>query len=229
MKVQINKEVFKKFGNKFKVILITVKDFDNSSKLMEARHLVSEIEQMTKLMFTKETLKNHVLISPWEVAKLEFGAKAKHYHTSVEKLLQSVLKGKKVETKDTLTSLFRYLSLKHIIPGAVDDLDKISGAINFSLVENKKRVGVLKNLLPTELYYHDSDKVLGAKLDYWKNKKTSLSKDSKNALIHFEIMPPIDKKKMDALVSDLRSLVSDFCGGKLKITILNKTKNSANV
>jgi DNA/RNA-binding domain of Phe-tRNA-synthetase-like protein len=229
MRVQINKEVFKKFSNKFKVILITVKDFDNSAKLMEARHLVSEIEQMTKLIFTKETVKNHVLISPWEVAKIEFGKNAKHYHTSVEKLLQSVLKGKKVETKDTLTSLFRYLSLKHIVPGAVDDLDKINIGITFSLLDRKKKANFFKDLLPGELCYHDSKQILGAKLDYWKNKKTALSNKSTNALMHFEILPPINKKKMDDLVSDARSLVNAFCGGKVKVTVLSKSKSSANV
>ncbi len=63
MKITINKEVFKKFHPKFKVAFILLKDMDNSSKIQDSYHLLKEAEQLIRLTFNKDIVKNHHLIS----------------------------------------------------------------------------------------------------------------------------------------------------------------------
>ena len=224
MKISIKKEVFKKFP-KIKIALILAENIDNKKKLKESIQLLQEVEQLIRLTFNKETIKNHHLIAPWAVAQEEFGKNAQHHHTSVERLLKNVLTGKSVVTKDVVTNLLRYLALKHIVPLGVDDYQKINGDLTFSLSSGKEKIDVLRKLKKGALIYGDKKNILGTKLDFWKSKKTVLSKNSKSALIHFDILPPIDKKKLDILVKETKDLITSFCDGKVKVVVLNKNKS----
>ncbi|PIZ51327.1 hypothetical protein COY27_03950 [Candidatus Woesearchaeota archaeon CG_4_10_14_0_2_um_filter_33_13] len=229
MKVSISKDVFKEFHPKLKVVLISMKGIDNQSKLEESQELLEEIKQFTKLTFNKDTIKNHYLVSPWALAQQAFGKKAKHYNTSAERLIKAVLSNKEIKTKDTLRNILQYLSLKHIVPIEADDLNKLEGDLFFSLATGREKAGILKKLNKNTLYYHDNKKVLGTKLDYWHNQKTLPDKNTTNALIHLEILPPLDQKKTEVLLKDTTSLVRNFCGGKIKIFSLDKKNSSVKI
>ena len=221
MKISIEPKVFQKFHPRFKVAFLAVKNIDNKSKLTESKHLLKEVEQLVKLTFNKNTVKNHHLISPWEVARAEFGRGAKHYHTSVEKLLRKVLRRRKVVSNDVITNLVNYLQLKYVVPIAADDLSKINGDVKYSLATGREKKGLLK-LHRNELYSKDNSKILSTKLDHWDNKKTKLTAKTRVALIHIDILPPLDSKKMKELNKELKELITTFCGGTVKELVLDK-------
>ncbi len=228
MKITVNKNVFKKFKS-LKITFILVKNIDNKLKLEEAQHLLEEVVNLIHLTFNKDTIKNHHLIQPWAVAQQEFGSQAKHYHTSVERLLKKVLARKSIATKDVLTNLLRYLALKHIIPFGVDDFSKVNGDLTFALSSGKEKVDVLRGLKKGALYYKDEKYVLSTKLDFWKSKRTMLNDKSTSALIHFEVLPPITQKKLNEIVKETAKLVKTFCGGGVKIYFLNEKVGSVKV
>ncbi|MFH1276438.1 MAG: phenylalanine--tRNA ligase beta subunit-related protein [Candidatus Woesearchaeota archaeon] len=225
MKITIKKEVFKRFS-KLQVGFVYVEEADNKSKLTEAQDLLKNVEELIRLTFHKETIKNHNLISPWSVAQVEFGKEAKHYNTSVEGLLKLVLKKKKVATNDVLTTILNYISLRYLVPSGIDDYFKVVGNIEFALSKGKEKVDILRSLKAGALYYHDNNVVLGTKLDFWRNKRTALTKDSTKALIHFDALPPIDRKKLNEILKETKEVISNFCGGKVKVFILDKKRNS---
>jgi DNA/RNA-binding domain of Phe-tRNA-synthetase-like protein len=228
MKVSINKDVFKKFP-KLKIVLLNIEGIDNQSKIKESKQLLKDIERYTKLTFNKETLTNHNLIAPWSVAKEEFGAKAKHYHTAVERLLKKAMKGKSSVTNNVLTNILRYIALKHLVPFGVDDKTELKGEVNFAISKGKEKADILRTVLPGALYYHDDKKVLGTKLDYWRNRKTKLRKTTVYALLHFDILPPVDSKKQSALLKETKSLVKTFCNAEIKVYTLDKKKSSLTI
>jgi DNA/RNA-binding domain of Phe-tRNA-synthetase-like protein len=221
MKISIEKSVFKKFP-KLRLVFLQLENMDNHKLYPKSVHLVKEAEKLISLTFTPETLINHNLISPWSVAKEEFGRKAKSYHTSVELLVRDVLKQKTVVANDVLTNLIKYISLKRIVPIAVDDMDKILGDLTFSLASGWERGRVLKNLEKGTLYYKDEKSVLGAKLDYWKSKRTLVQASTTKALVHLDIMPPITPALEKTIIKSLKGLIKVFCGGKIKIFVLDK-------
>jgi DNA/RNA-binding domain of Phe-tRNA-synthetase-like protein len=224
MKITIKKGVFKKYS-KLKIAFIFVEGIDNSMKLKESRHLLEETEQLIGFTFNKDTAKTHLLISPWKTAQEEFGKEAKHYQTSVERLIKKVVKGKSTTTGNVVGNLSRYLALKHIVPFGVDNFDKIKGDLTFDLATGREKVGVLRNLKKGALYYKDEKSILGTKLDYWKSKKTELDKKSKSALIHFEILPPLNGKKLGELLKETKDLVKTFCDGKVSSFVLDENNN----
>ncbi len=228
-RIKINREVFEKFHPQLKLAFILAENIDNFSKLKEARHLLEEAEQYVHLTFHKETIKNHYLISPWAVAQAEFGEEARHYQTSVEKLLEKVLARKKIKASDTLTNLVSYLSLKHLLPAAVDDLDKVQGDLVFSLASGREKKGFLGKITAGDLYYHDGRNILGTKLDYWKSRRTALSRKTKNALIHIEALPPVTPGQLKEIIISTEALVRSFCGGQTRVMVLSKRKREGKV
>ncbi|MBU0470005.1 MAG: hypothetical protein KKA62_02305 [Nanoarchaeota archaeon] len=224
MKITVDKKVFREYPN-LKIAFVLVKKINNKSKVKDSVELLSEIEKFTQLTFNKDTIKTHGLISPWRTAQEEFGKKAKHYHTSIEKLMQKVIAKKKISGKDAVTNLARYLALKHIIPYGIDDYDKLKGELSFKVAEKKEKLTFLKKLEQGDLYYRDSKSVLGTKLDYWKNKKTIPNSHSSQVLIHFEALPPISPKKLKEVVKETAELVKSFCGGESKSFFLDKKNN----
>ena len=225
MIVRINKEVFSNFNPKLKVAVIKADNLDNHVKLNESIHMLKEVEQMTRMTFHKTKVKDHSLIEPWRVAQEEFGKKARHYHTSVEQLLRTVLANKSVATKDVLTNLTRYLSLKYVVPFGLDDANKITGDLTFSLSTGREKAGILKSLKKGELYYTDDKDVLGTKLDYWKSAKTALTPYSFSAIIHLEVLPPVKSKELNQIVKETRDLIVSFCEADVKTAILHKEKD----
>jgi len=224
MKISIDKEVFKILP-KLRLGFILAEDIDNKSNLQKTTHLLNETTKLTKLIFHKDTLKNHDLIQSWEVAKADFGKKAKHYHTSVERLIQDVLKGKKVTSNNTISNIISYLSLKYIMPFSADDLYRIDKKMTFKIASGKERIKLLKNLEKGEIYYKDNSNILGTKMDYWKSSKASLTPYSAHALIHFEFLPPITKEKETQILAEAKNLIQGSCGGKVTSFVLSKAKS----
>ena len=223
MKIALDKEIFVKYPQ-LKVGFIYAWGIDNRTNLKESIHLLRDVEDAVRLSFHKETVKNHYLISPWAVAQEEFGKEAKHYQTSVEKVLQKVLQRKKIAATNVVTNILNYIALKHIIPIGVDDTAEVQGDITFSVATGKEKKGVLQKLKQGELYYHDEKGILGTKLDYWKNTRTKLIPTSVFGLVHLEALPPLTPKKVQAILKETTDLIQSFCGGKTKVLLLDKKK-----
>lgn len=228
MNIKIKKEVFSKFPD-LRVAFILVKDIDNKSKLKEAKQLLEQEQKLIRLTLQKENVKNHHLISPWELARADLGKKAVHYQTSVERLVNKVLKGRSVAARDTLTTLLRYFALKNIIPFGLDDFCKIRKGLTFSVARGTEKVSPLRKLSVGSLYYKDEKFILGEKLNFWKSSKTELTGKSRDVLLHLEALPPINKKKLLALVKEIRILIDTFCGGESKVLILDKKAKSGSL
>lgn len=222
MKVTISPQVFKKFHPKLRIAFILFRGINNHKNLLESEHLLREGEDLVRMEFHPETLKNHDLIAPWVAAQKEFGQEAQHYHTSVERLLRAVLKNKKITAKDTLTNIINYLSLQHVVPIGVDDLKKIKGDLHFCISQGGERANLLAWVKKGAFIYHDHNKLIGTKFDYWKSSRTAVDQETTSALIHVEIVPPLNQKGLDELLLEMQNLVRSFCGGKSKVIILDK-------
>ena len=230
MNITFTPAVFKKFP-RLQVVFILAEDIDNTTKLKESQHLLKEMALLVKQTFHKDTLQTHQLVSPWEVARQGFGKKAKHYHTSLETLLTQTLQSKNFLRKEVITNLIHFIALKHLVPISVDDVKKIEGKIRFDIArgnvpqELEKSFREREELQKGDIYYADQKKILGAKLDFWKNTTTQPMKKTTAVLIHFEALPPLTTEKIKKISAELILLLKNFCGGKIKGIIINKSKN----
>ncbi len=220
MNITIQRSVFSRFPQ-LKVGLLHCTGINNQQNVLKSKQMVREMAQLMRLTYTKDTIKTHHLLSPWTAAKIHFGNPT-HYHTSLEKLLQNILRRKDITTRDTVTNLMYYISLKNLVPISVDDADKIKGRITFRLATGSERKRVLK-LRKGDIFYADQKGPLGAKLEYWKSSRTKLTQHSTSLLIHLDALPPISAKKAREILKELKGLIATFCGGTSKISLLTGT------
>lgn len=228
MKITILPTVFEKLSPQFSSGFILATHLDNAILHKEAKNLLDDIEQYVRLTFHKETFATHKMISPWESAKQHFKGKAHHYHTSVEKLLKTVLARKSVATKNVAHNLVHYLSLKHIIPMTLDDADKIVGNVTLSISTGRQRIG-LKKIPKDVLLYHDESKkkqIIGTMFGYKKVRRTKVGPKTKTILIQINAMPPITGKEFEILMKETAELFASFTDGHVKTLILNKSNKS---
>ncbi|MBU1111179.1 MAG: phenylalanine--tRNA ligase beta subunit-related protein [archaeon] len=228
MNITINKEVFEKLHPKLKVAFISVKDINNTEKLDEVLLLLKEVEEYIRFTYNKDTLKNHHMVSSWAMMEERQLSKVKHQHSSLERIFHRVLDRREIAVKNVVQNLAYYLSLKNIIPMAVDDSDKLKGNLSVRLAKGTEKDSLRKGTL----IYCDSareGKVLGSKLDLWKSPRTRVTPQSKNVLLHIEALPPITSKQFNQIVSESVGLLRSFTGGRVKKIVLSKGKNSGEI
>ena len=144
-------------------------------------------------------------------------------------MIKKVTANRSVLDNNVLMNILNHLSLKYVIPIGVDDLSSVGEEINFKLATGRQKASILRSLKRGEIYYSDEQRVLGTKLDYWKCSKTKLKPNSISAIVHFEAIGPVDKKKLKAIMDEAGQLIKGFCGGQLKKVILDSKKSSVNL
>ncbi|PIN73715.1 hypothetical protein COV20_05845 [Candidatus Woesearchaeota archaeon CG10_big_fil_rev_8_21_14_0_10_45_16] len=226
MKYAIKKRVFKAYP-KLQIGFIVVQNMDNKKHYKHAKHLVQDASAYLRLTFNRETLQNHYLLKPWSVAREDLGKKARHYHTSVERLLSRSLNRQSIHAPDVLTNIIQFQSLKYIVPMSADNLEKIDKEISYDLASGKERRSILKSLHKDDIYHKDRSGILGASLDHWRNRKLKLKPSSSSAVVHVVALPPVNRKQLQQILKETEELIHAFCGGKTKTFILNKSKSSA--
>jgi DNA/RNA-binding domain of Phe-tRNA-synthetase-like protein len=231
MKITVTPDVFSRISPDFMCAFILTTHMNNAILHKEAKNLLTDIEEYTRLTFHKDAISTHDLISTWESAKQHFKGKAKHYHTSVEKLLKVVMRGKSVVTKHVALNLVRYMSLRHIVPMTIDDAAKIQGNITVGIASGKERIG-LKRVVKGGLIYFDESpryRVIGSKFGYKKARRTEVNPGTKDILIQIDAMPPVSIKQFEKIVHDTVNLFDSFTDGKVRTLVLNRKKKSGEI
>jgi lysyl-tRNA synthetase class 2 len=214
-KLSISKKVLDKFP-KLNLGIVIAKNIDNKGSDEKIYHLIQEIEDMIKLDFTPEAVAKHPLISPWRTAYSEFGSKPSSYHCSVESLMKNILKEKATPKINKSVDISNYLSLKHLVPMGVQDIDKIKGNISLTLSKGTETfvpLGSKNKESPDkgEVIYKDSDEVLCRRWNWRDSEKAKVDDTAKNVIYYIDALPPVNKAKIKEILRDIIDLLNMFC------------------
>lgn len=226
MRFSVEKEVFDKVPG-LVIGIIAVKGCSNHGKDPEIMDLLGEVEIFISTNFTKDTLGQHQHIDSWRKAFSEFKKEAHTYHTPVERLIRSVLQKGSVEQQNKLLDIVNYISLKYIVPIACFDLDTVFGNIQLGLATgNEKFIGIepgaAVKVARQEIVYKDDVQVLSRAWNWKQNYLSRVSKDTKNALLVLEGLPPVQQDEVEAFIKELIELIDMYCQGDIGYQILNK-------
>ncbi len=225
MKFIIEKEVFERLPG-LNIGVIVVKGMNNHGKDPEILDLLGEVEVFISSNFTQENIEQHQNIASWRKAFKEFGKEPVHYHTSVEKLIKQILKQASIEHQNKLADICNYISLKYMIPIAFEDLDKIFGDIALGFAKGTESFigeepGNVIRPAKNEIVYKDSLQVLSRGWNSKRNYFTKADKDTINAIIYVEGLPPIQYEEVQTIINELIELIDTYCQGDIGYHILN--------
>lgn len=197
--------------------VVIFKNADNQGDEEKIYNLLEEVEEFIKLDFVpeksisiakiKKHLAKHKLISTYQSAYYETNKKPTHYHTNVERLMAEVLKGKKIQKQNKLQDCINYISLKNLIPINGFDLDKVK-----SIILGKKK----------EISYYDINGQLTSRWNWKQAARAKITKNTKNAIIFVDGLPPLTKESIKKITEDLKEVIGMFCRGNVQNYVLNK-------
>lgn len=206
--------------------VIYIKNADNSKSVPQVGEMLKSEEQKLRSR-NVESISEFPNILAWQNVHKKFGNKPKRYAPSVQAVVKRVIKGGGIPRINTLVDLYNYISLKYILPVGGEDQDKCKGNIVLDYAKGDEtfiEIGGKENNPPEEgeVVYRDDKGIICRKFNWREADRTKLTKNTKNAVIVIESVPPTTKKVLEEAITELKELVSMFCGGEVKTEILGK-------
>lgn len=233
MEFKIDSKIFEKFPD-LNIGIVVAKGIDNNGSNEEIINLIREKEKDIRANFNTETLSQNQKIDAWRKAYSSFGAKPKKYRCSVENLYRMILEGVKLNHINKIVDIYNYISLKNVVPVGGDDTDKVDGNITLKFSQgdepfvelNSKEI---KNPKEGEVIYSDDKEVLCRRWNWRECDKSKMTEETKNVTLVVEGLPPVTKQEVEAIIKELGELVQKFCGGEIKLFVLNNSNSEAEI
>jgi len=221
----IDPRIFEKFPE-LKVGIVRAKQIDNRGESAEIVRLIREREVEIRREFDSETLSQHPKIRVWREAYSFFGAKPKKYKSSVESLFRLVLKGNELRPINKIVDIYNYISLKHLVPVGGDDTAKVEGDIQLKFARGDEPFTPLNSEETEtpkegEVVYTDSKEVLCRRWNWREGDKTKMTENTAEVLLVVEGLPPVIKEEVQKIIEEMGTLISKYCRGETRISILD--------
>ncbi|MFH0712969.1 MAG: phenylalanine--tRNA ligase beta subunit-related protein [Candidatus Micrarchaeota archaeon] len=234
MKFSINATIFNKFPN-LCIGVVIAKDLNNASQSEEIQTTLRKIETEIRVKYLAETFINEPKIAAWRNAYVSFGAKPKEHRSSVENLYRLVLKGIELKHINQLVDAYNFISLKYMLPVGGEDIDKIKGDLQLTLAgPNEPQTLLLgdkeaRSPHEGEVIYKDEQNAICRRFNWRETDRTKLTKETKNAILVIECLPPATIAELEKALLELSTLVKNHCCANTKTAILNATNKEIEI
>lgn len=227
MNLMITDTIFDDFPNLILGVVIA-HNIDNSQDRREITELLRAAESALPATFGDTPVIQHPYIATWREAYRKFGAKPKDYPSSVENLTRRVLNGARIAHINNLVSLYNAVSLRYILPVGGEDLHKIVGDILLTHARDDepavRLLGEKEERAPRagEIIYKDEVGAICRRWNWKEADRTKLTKETRNAFLVIEALPPVTRDIADTAIHKLADLVKQYCGGVVSTALLDK-------
>jgi len=208
--------------------IVTGHNIDNSQDEAEVLALLRAAEAKLPDNFRDISIIQHPYILPWREAYRKFGAKPKKYPSSIENLARRVLKGATMPHINNLVAIYNAISLRYILPVGGEDLDKIVGDVVLTQAgDDEPSICLLgeqeaRPPYPNEIIYKDDFGAICRRWNWKEADRTKLTKETRNAFLVIEALPPIPRDTVEVAINQLATLISQYCGGVISTAFLDK-------
>ncbi len=226
MKFKISPEIFQNYPG-LHIGVIVAKNVNNQGSDPEIAPLLRKAEQEIRQVPNIEPVNSFPKIDSWREAHRKFGSSPKKAAPSVQAIVRRVVKGGELPNINKLVDLYNYISLKYIVPAGGEDLDLCRGDIQLTYADGSEEfieLGSTENRPPEpgEVVYKDDAGIICRKFNWREGDRTKLTKDTKNAVIVVEGMPPTAREEIEKALQELQGLIGKYCEGELKSVILDE-------
>jgi DNA/RNA-binding domain of Phe-tRNA-synthetase-like protein len=172
-------------------------------------------------------------IAAWRAAYKGFGIKQTRYRSSVERLLKNVLAGRSLARVNAFVDLYNAVSLSAVLPLSADDLDRVTPPLCFryaregdSFVDmaDAEEGGEPEAPKPGEVVYADAAHVLCRRWNWRQDARSIIRLETRRAVVTVQSNGTGD---VPAAGHDLVDLISRFCGGQCRVSILDRAQPTA--
>lgn len=207
--------------------LAFAKGIDNTSQSPEVRNLLRSQQDVIKAKYASEPISSHRHISSWRAAYSSLGVKPTQYRCAAEALLRHVLKSGTAPSINKLVDICNYVSLKHVLPVAAYDLGSISGPVEVRFAQGDElfqplHVKETEYPKPGEVVYVDDAGALSRRWNWRQCDRAKITQRTRDVLLTTEGINDIKREVVETAMSELVTLVGEFCGGEVWSTLLDR-------
>jgi DNA/RNA-binding domain of Phe-tRNA-synthetase-like protein len=227
MKLVITDTIFDEFPELVLGVVI-LHNIDNSQNRTEITEMLREAGSALSSKFGGTPVIEHPYIATWREAYRKFGAKPKDNPSSVENLTRRVLNGATIGHINNLVSLYNTVSLRHILPVGGEDVDRIVGDVLLTRAGHDEPavflLGEKEARAPRagEIIYKDEVGAICRRWNWKEADRTKLTRETKNAFLVIESLPPVPRATVETAIRELADLVEQYCGGMVSTAFLDK-------
>jgi DNA/RNA-binding domain of Phe-tRNA-synthetase-like protein len=225
MNISIADEIFEKFPGYRRGLVIAygIENRPSPDGLIE-RLRAAENRLCTEL--SPENFINHPKIAVWREAYRSLGIKPGDFRPSMDALVRRVLKKDPLPAINRIVDIGNLVSIQNIVPIGAHAIDLITQDLQLRPAagdESFEPFGsdTLEHPAPAEIIFAEGHTVLTRRWT-WRQAKHTLVLDSTTAVeINVDALPPVSDDEVSDICEQLASLVSQYCGGKLRIEVLS--------
>src|SRR5579884_3020679 len=166
-------------------------------------------------------------LAAWRKAFRGFGVDPTQYRSAAEALLRRLTKSGEIPSIGTLVDVGNLVSIRHAIPTAVFDLDKLEPPVTVRFAngdEDFHDIGQSVSVHPEagEVIFVDTANVVVARRWCWRqSEEGAVGPQTQNVVITTEAHHAEARCDVEAAVRDLHELLAAYAGGRLSSAILD--------
>jgi DNA/RNA-binding domain of Phe-tRNA-synthetase-like protein len=209
-------------------VVLLVRGLDNTQKAAISLNLLRKAEQTARAELANTDLAGDPHVATWRRAYSLFSVGDEQPASMLETLLGWAVAGKPIPDADPLTNLLRAFALQNRIPVGGDDLDLVSGNVWLRPSRGNELFAPLNRPDQAEtpdigeiITVDDASAVLCRHWNAWPGDLTKITPSTRNALLHLDALPPVDRLHAENLGEKLAKLVGGFVGGEVTMYLLS--------
>jgi DNA/RNA-binding domain of Phe-tRNA-synthetase-like protein len=219
-------EVFQRFPGYVRGVVIAhgVRNGPSPDALVP---ILREAEASVRGRLSLERIADEPRIKSWREAYRAFGAKPSEFRSSIEALARRVLRREALPSINALVDIGTLVSLRHLIPVGGHAIDVLTGDITLRLATGQEQFTPFgsdqsEHPLPGELVFAEGNTVLTRRWT-WRQATHTLALLTTRA-IEFNVdgLPPVPHSEVERACQEIRELVEQFCGGRLRSEVLSR-------
>jgi DNA/RNA-binding domain of Phe-tRNA-synthetase-like protein len=226
---QIETEIFSSYPFFCRGVVVVSKADNSKTSAPELEALFnSRIETVKN---NEEISTEHPRINAWSEIYSHFLIKdARRIRPSVASLVKRIKQGSNIPFISPLVCISNFISLKHLVPSGLIDLNKVEGNLLLGFADGSEKfqpIGDDKTINPVkdEIIYFDTGNknVMCRAWNSRGGKSTFILPSTKNAVIDVDgLTNVISESEIIEATKAAAELVSKFCDAEVKTYLLNK-------
>jgi DNA/RNA-binding domain of Phe-tRNA-synthetase-like protein len=167
-------------------------------------------------------------LSAWRGAFRSFGIDPTQYRSAAEALLRRLTKKGDIPSLNLLVDLGNLVSIRYALPVAVFDMRALPGKVTVRFADGSERFTPLgeaqvEHPEPGEVIFSDETGMVIARRWCWRQSAESAAQaDTTDTIITVEAQHPGGRAQVEAALSDLLKLLSEYAGGSFKSALLGR-------
>jgi DNA/RNA-binding domain of Phe-tRNA-synthetase-like protein len=226
----ISDDIFAKFPGYLRGCVIA-SELINGESPQKLNSLLRSAENSVRQRLILDQVTSEPRLNSWREAFRVVGMKPADYRPSVEGLVRRVLHGQEIPSINILVDIGNIISLRHLLPVGGHAIDELNADMNLRMANGEEEfvpfgTNQMEHPEKGEIILVAGNTVLTRRW-IWRQANFTLTLPETMALVfNLDAMPPVGETELENIATEIMGLIRQFCGGKMKYTVLKKGQPS---